>query len=220
MKIIWHGHSCISIETISGYRILVDPFITGNPTSDLEINRVKVDTIILTHAHADHVGDTVALAKRSNCDVICNVELADYLKEKHNLHAYGMNIGGQNKFVFGTVKFTQAIHSSSYEGQTLGVAAGVLISDEISTIYHAGDTALFSDLKLLPPVNCAFLPIGDYYTMGIDDAIKAATLIDSEMFIPIHYNTFSEIEQNPYEFINKLPDANGMVPEIGEEIEL
>ncbi len=220
MELSWHGHSCVYINTIQNHEILIDPFITGNPMSDLDLDTLSVDTIIITHAHADHLGDTVRLARRTLCDVICNVELAEYLKKEYDLHTHGLNIGGRGKFSFGSVKFVQAIHSSSYNGLELGLAAGVVIHDDISTVYHAGDTALFSDMALVGKVDICCLPIGDYYTMGIDDAIKAASLIQSDLFIPIHYNTFSTIEQNPYEFINKLPEANGLVPEIGEVIEL
>lgn len=219
MKISWHGHSCISITTISNYKILIDPFISGNPLSDLDVNTIKVDTIILTHAHEDHVGDTIALAKRTNADVIANVELAAELS-KHGIHTHGMNIGGQYKFVFGTVKFVPALHSSSYEGKELGLAAGLVVSDEISTVYHMGDTALFSDLKLVPHSDLCFIPIGDYYTMGIEDALKASELIDSDCFIPIHYDTFPLIEQNPYEFTNRLKEIKGLVLEVGEELEI
>lgn len=219
MKISWHGHSCVRITTINNYKIIVDPFITGNDLSDLDLETLKVDTIILTHAHSDHVGDTIAIAKRTHADVITTVELAEEL-EKQGVNTHGMNIGGQYKFVFGTVKFVPAIHSSSYEGREMGLAAGVVVSDEISSVYHMGDTALFSDLSLVPHTHACFIPIGDYYTMGIDDAVKAASLIDSDLFIPIHYDTFPIIEQNPYEFTNKLPLVNGVVPDIGEEIEL
>ena len=219
MKISWHGHSCVQIRTIGNHRIIIDPFIRGNDLSDLDVNSLRVDTIILTHAHADHVGDTIEIAKKTNADVIAIVELADELR-KHGISAHGMNIGGEHAFAFGSVKFVPAIHSSSYEGREMGLAAGVIVNDEISTIYHCGDTALFSDMQLIPHTNACFIPIGDNYTMGINDAVKAATYIDSDLFIPIHYDTFPIIEQNPYEFTNKLPLVNGLVPDIGEEIEL
>lgn len=219
MKISWHGHSCVRINTISNYKIIIDPFVSGNDFSDLDLKTLKVDTIILTHAHKDHVGDTIEIAKRNNANVIAIVELADELAT-HGISTHGMNIGGSYKTAFGSVKFVPAIHSSTYEGKPMGLAAGVLISDDISTVYHCGDTALFSDMSLVPHSNVCFIPIGDNFTMGIDDAVKAATIIDSDLFIPIHYDTFPVIEQNPYEFTNKLPQVNGLVPDIGEEIEV
>lgn len=219
MKFTWHGHSCVSLITWDGTRILIDPFITNNPTSDLDPDTVDADIIILTHGHNDHVGDTVAIAKRCDATVVAIVELADYLQTQ-GLRTHGMNRGGQWTFDFGSIKFVPALHSSSYNGQYMGEACGVVISDGSARVYHAGDTAFFSDMKYVGSVDVCFLPIGDLYTMGIDDAVLASEFIDSQLFVPIHYNTFPALKQNPYEFINRLKKNNGMVPEVGESVEL
>lgn len=219
MRISWHGHACVIIKTLSTHQIIIDPFITGNVNSDLNPETLNVDFIILTHAHSDHIGDTEQLARNNDALIIANDELAKFFAEK-GYRTHGMNLGGSFSFPFGKVKLTLAYHSSTYNGIPLGQAAGVIVDDGASRIYHAGDTALFSDMKLIEPVSVALLPIGDNYTMGIDDAVKAASFIDAEQFIPIHYNTFAVIKQNPYDFINRLPDLNGYVPEVGEIIDL
>lgn len=222
MKCSWHGHSVVQIETINNYKIIIDPFITGNDACDLEVDQVDVDFIVLTHGHSDHVGDALAIAKNTKAPIVAMVELADFM-ESQGANTHPMNIGGTAYFPFGSIKMTLAHHSSSYdfEGETIpmGLAAGVIIDDGASKLYHAGDTALFMDMQLISPVDIAFLPIGDNYTMGIKDAVKAVNLIQPKKVVPIHYNTFPIIEQNPYEFINRLDDGNGLVPKIGEIIE-
>lgn len=132
-----------------------------------------------------------------------------------------MNLGGSHTFPFGKVKLVPALHSSTYNLEdgtllNLGLPAGVVVDDTVQKIYHAGDTALFSDMKLIGPVDVAFLPIGDNFTMGIEDALKAVELLQCEWAIPIHYNTFPLIKQNPYDFINRLDEGNGLVPNIGK----
>ncbi|QIK69149.1 metal-dependent hydrolase [Erysipelothrix sp. HDW6C] len=219
MKFSWHGHSCIYLEAMNGCRIIIDPFIIGNELSDLDPESLDVDYIILTHGHADHVGDTLEIAKRTGATVIAVAELAEFM-EKRGAKAHGMNIGGRFEFDFGSVKFVHAQHSSSYDGFYMGEPAGIVVDDGYATIYHAGDTALYSDMSLIGSVDVAFLPIGDNYTMGIDDALKAAQRVPSELYVPIHYNTFPVIEQNPYEFVNRLDGENGLVPEIGDLIEI
>lgn len=223
MKISWHGHSCIRIETLSNHTLIFDPFISGNPTTDLDPKSLSVDYIVLTHAHNDHIGDTALIAKNTRATIIANPEIADFFEDQ-GFKTHGIGTGGQFRFDFGTLKFTHAIHGSTYnyQGQqlALGVACGVVLDDGVTKVYHAGDTGLFSDMSLIGPVNVALLPIGDNYTMGIADAITAAQLVNAELVIPIHYSTFPLIQQNPYEFINRLPNNNGYVPQVGEVIEL
>ncbi|WP_028274543.1 metal-dependent hydrolase [Atopococcus tabaci] len=226
MKAAWHGHSAVSIETNNGTHLLIDPFITGNELSDLDAEAVEADVILLTHAHADHVGDTVQIAKRNDSLVIANVELADYLATQ-GLRTHGMQMGGKREFDFGTVKMTRAIHGSSLEidGKpfTLGLAAGFLFTADGKTLFHAGDTSLFSDLSLigrLHDIELAFIPIGDNFTMGPEDAVLAAEWLKAKQVVPVHYNTFELIKQDPEKFIQQLPEGVGVVPEIGEPIRL
>lgn len=226
MKLSWHGQSCIKIVTDSGHYILIDPFITGNNMSDLDPNTVEADVIILTHAHEDHIGDTEPIAQRTGALIVSTVEIAAFFEAK-GLKTHGMQMGGKHLFEFGEVKLTQAIHGSSYEidGKpfTLGLAAGVLFTADGQTIYHAGDTALFSDMKLIgayKKINVAFLPIGDNFTMGPEDAAIAAQFVQAEKVVPIHYNTFPLIEQDGKGFCDSLPEEQGLYLEVGQEFEL
>lgn len=227
MKLSFHGHSVVKVET-SGTSIIIDPFIRGNGKTDLKVDDIKVDYILLTHGHNDHVGDTVEIAKKNNATVIAPFELATWLGwQGVNVHA--MQIGGSHQFDFGAVKLTQAFHGSSIENeeaQTItytGMPAGLLVKAEGKTVYHAGDTALFSDMKLIGELNevdVAFLPIGDNFTMGIEDAVIAAKWLKAKQVVPIHYNTFPVIEQDPIIFMKQLPDGVGKVLEIGDGIEI
>ncbi|MGY3778269.1 metal-dependent hydrolase [Isobaculum melis] len=226
MQYSWHGQSCVQIKTDTGKTILIDPYITGNPLSDLHAETVEADVIILTHGHNDHVGDTEQIAKRTDALIIGNAEIADYFSFK-GLKTHGMHIGGQHVFDFGTVKLTPAIHGSTLqvgnELITLGIAAGILFTENEKTIYHAGDTALFTDMKLIgeqQEIDVAFLPIGDNYTMGPADASLAAQFIKAKKVIPMHYNTFPLISQNPVAFIERLEEGQGYVPAIGEVMTL
>lgn len=222
MKISWHGQSCIQIQTNSGVTILIDPFITGNPKSDLDPTTVKADVIFLTHAHNDHIGDTEPIAKRTGALIVANVEIASFF-EKKGFKTHGMQMGGKHQFEFGEVKMTQAIHGSSYETEgeaiTLGLAAGIVFSADGQTIYHAGDTALFTDMKLIgayKAIDVAFLPIGDNFTMGPEDAMSAASYLQAKKVVPIHYNTFPLIKQNAEEFCISLPENQGLALKVGE----
>ncbi|OIJ10942.1 metal-dependent hydrolase [Anaerobacillus arseniciselenatis] len=211
MKLTYHGHSVVLIEA-NGKKIIIDPFITGNGQTTLNAEELKVDVILLTHGHNDHVGDTVQLAKKNDATVVAPFELATFLGWK-GVNVHPMHIGGAHQFDFGTVKLTQAFHGSAYveeENQKIvytGMPAGILFTAEEKTIYHAGDTALFSDMKVIGErnnVDVAFLPIGDNFTMGPEDAAVAASWLKARKVVPIHYNTFPVIEQDPKAFVAML----------------
>ncbi|WP_405152445.1 metal-dependent hydrolase [Paenibacillus sp. FSL K6-0108] len=227
MKVSYHGHSVVKIET-NGKTILIDPFITGNSNTDLDAATVQADVILLTHGHGDHVGDTVDIAKRNDALVIASPELADMLGWEH-VRTHPMSIGGSYTFDFGKVKITQAFHSSSYvnpETKTIiytGMPTGILFTAEDKTVYHAGDTGLFYDMKVIGErndIDLAFLPIGDNHTMGPEDAALATDWLQAKQAIPIHFNTFRFIKQDPQSFVSLLPIGVGKVLEPGEGIEL
>ncbi len=219
MKIQFHGHACFSIITEDywgnfheiGKHLLIDPFITGNPVAQISADDLNPDYILLTHGHHDHIGDTVAIAKRTGCKVICVPELESYLHRKGVTNTHGMNIGGGYQFDFGIVKMTSALHSSGLEedGQVIymGNPVGFLIKAEGKTIYHAGDTGLSHEMTLLGNANridVAMLPIGGNYTMDVNDAMLAARALRAKQIIPMHYNTFPAIEQNENFYANQL----------------
>ncbi len=223
MKLRYFSHSAFQVTTNSGTAILIDPFLDGNPTSPVKSDDVKADYIILTHAHGDHLGDTFKIAKKHNATVIAVNELADYCTS-NGLNAHNMHIGGGFNFDFGRVKFTIAHHGSLTPDNHFGGApAGVLITADDKTLYHAGDTGLFLDMKLIGEMNnidYALLPIGDNFTMGVDDAVKAVEFLNTDVSIPMHYNTFPVIEASPNEFKAKV-EALGKksnILEYGQEI--
>ncbi|MHC9532369.1 metal-dependent hydrolase [Dellaglioa sp. L3N] len=220
MKITWLGQSSVQILTNDKITILIDPFIKDNPLVKTTVEELNPDYILVTHAHADHVGDTIELAKKSNATVIAITDLATYFKGE-GLTVEPLNFGGQLKLPFGSVKLVPAWHTAALvingKPRTLGVAAGFELHVDGKVLYHAGDTALFSDMKLvnhMQPVDLAFLPIGDSYTMGIEDAAIAAEFVQAKKVVPIHYNTFVRIEQDPVEFVQLLNDGVGIIPEI------
>jgi L-ascorbate metabolism protein UlaG (beta-lactamase superfamily) len=223
LKITYYGHSVFLLDD-SKTKLIIDPFLNGNPFAPIKPKDVKVDYIIVTHGHGDHLGDSVEIAKQNNATIIAVNELANYVAGK-GAKAHNMHIGGAFNFPFGKVKFTIAHHgSSSSEGIYTGEPSGVLVTIGNKTVYHAGDTGLFSDMKLIGevnPVDVFLVPIGDNFTMGIDDATKAVELVNPGFSIPMHYNTFPIIQVNPSEFINNIlaKGFRGKVMEIGETIE-
>ncbi|MFS0725605.1 metal-dependent hydrolase [Paenibacillus sp. 1P07SE] len=229
MKITFLGHSCIQIET-GTHTLLIDPFLTGNPVAAREASEIKADAVLLTHGHNDHVGDAESIAKRNGAVIIAPNELAVYMGWQ-GCKTHPMHIGGAHTFDFGRVKLTQAYHGSGLELPDeqqivyMGMPAGLLLELEGKTIYHAGDTGLFGDMKLLGErhqIDLALLPIGDNFTMGPEDALLAAQWVQAKRVIPIHYNTFPLIEQDGRAFAEALGDAGieGLVLEPGESWEL
>lgn len=229
MNITYHGHSCIQI-TQGGQSLIIDPFLTGNSLAAVKPEEIDVQYILLTHAHGDHIGDTIAIAKRCNATVVATHELATYLGWQ-GLEVHGMNIGGSFSFGWFTAKMTQAFHSSGLvleEEQRIiyaGMPAGFLVTVGENTVYHVGDTGLFSDLKLIGDrhkIDVAFVPMGDNYTMGPDDALQAAEWIGAGLTIPVHYDTFPVIKQDVEGFVRRLAEKGirGRFVKPGESFEI
>ncbi len=197
VKITWFGHASLALD-IDGTRVLVDPFLSGNPLNTADPATLEADYILLTHGHADHVGDTVAIAKRTGATVIGNFEVANWIAGQGVQNTQGMNPDGMYDFGFARIGLTIAFHSSSmpdgsYGGQPNGI---VITTPNDKTIYLAGDTALFSDMQLIGErgIDLAVLPIGGYYTMGPAESLLAVKFIRPRMVLPVHYNTFPVIQ--------------------------
>ncbi len=218
MKLSFIGHSCFLIESAVG-RVVVDPFLTGNPQATLSPDQVEVDAVLLTHGHGDHVGDAAAIARRLNVPVVAVYELATLLGWQ-GVDARAQHIGGACQYPFGRVKFTHATHGTGHIDEAnhtityCGGAAGLLYSAEGQTVYHLGDTGLTSDLALVgrrEAVDVALVPIGDHYTMGPQDAAEAVAMIGPAKVVPCHYNTFPAIAQDPQDFVRAVGDAAEVV---------
>lgn len=225
MKIIFYGHACFGI-TVGDAHLLVDPFITPNPKAEhINIDDIKADYILITHAHQDHIADVETIAKRTNAMIISNFEIANYFDER-DFENHPMNHGGQWDFEFGNLKYVNAIHTSSFpDGSYGGQPGGFVIEGEHKNIYIAGDTALTMDMKLIPlhtKLDLAILPIGDNFTMGIKDAILASNFVECDKVLGCHYDTFGYIEIDHEEAKRQFFDAGKdlMLLAIGESIEL
>lgn len=226
MKITFYGHSSLALE-IGGKHILVDPFISGNPlvNGKIDINDLKADYILLTHAHEDHTLDAEAIAKNTGAVIVSNFEIATYY-EKMGIKVHPMNHGGKWNFDFGTVKYVVAMHTSSFaDGTYGGQPGGFVIEGERKNIYIAGDTALTMDMKLIPlytKLDLAILPIGDNFTMDVDDAIIASDFVECDKVMGVHFDTFGFIEIDHDEAKKKFYDAGKdlMLFNVGESFEL
>ncbi|KEO82082.1 metal-dependent hydrolase [Tumebacillus flagellatus] len=228
MKLTYLGHSTFLVEA-DGKRVIIDPFLEHNPKATLKPADVKVDAVLLSHAHFDHIADALPIAKANDCPIITNFELSEYYA-KHGVKSHGLSIGGGFNFDFGRVKLTLAFHGAGLDipGKDIvygGSPAGILLTMGGKTIYHAGDTGLFGDMKLIGEMNkldAALLPIGDNFTMGPDDALVAASWLKAGVTVPMHFNTFPLIEQDPQAFVNRLSEfgLKGAALEPGASVEI
>jgi L-ascorbate metabolism protein UlaG (beta-lactamase superfamily) len=206
VRLTFHSHACFGIDA-GGTSLLVDPFLSGNPLADVTAEEVDADYILISHGHGDHVGDAVAIAQRTGAMTISNFEIHDWLLAQGVARAHPLHIGGGFDFPFGRVKLTIAHHGSVLpDGCYGGNPAGFLLSLQGKKIYHACDTGLFYDMKLIGEegLDLAILPIGDNFTMGPEDALRAVDLLEPKVVIPIHYNTFEVIKQDPYAFARRV----------------
>ncbi len=208
MNIRFLGHACFELSD-GATTVLIDPFLTGNPKAAIAAEDANATTILLTHGHGDHIGDTVAIAKRTGAPVVAIVELANELGEE-GVTVHDPNLGGTVKFDWGWVKLVPAWHTSTTPKGTVNTPAGLLVKFGDTLVYHLGDTCLFSDMQLIArptPVDVALMCIGGHYTMDRIDGVEAAKLIGAKTIIPCHYNTFPPIETDADAFKSDVESA-------------
>ena len=214
----WYGHSTLGIVT-AGYHLLVDPYFTGNPAASTTADKVEADYILVSHGHGDHLGDTIPIAKRTGATVISNNEIANWM-DKQGLEVHGQHIGGGYRYPFGYLKLTQALHGSILpDGSYGGNPAGFLLTtNEGKKIYMACDTGLFGDMSLIGDegLDLALIPIGDNFTMGPDDALRAVKFLHPKVIIPIHYNTWDLIAQDPQAWADRVREETSTRVEVLE----
>lgn len=213
-RVTWFGHGCLQIET-DGHTLLIDPFLTDQPTAAAKADQVAPNFILVSHGHNDHVGDTVAIAKRTGATVICNFEISQWLERQGVKNVHPQHLGGGHTYPFGRVKLTIAHHGSALpDGSYGGNPCGFLFYLNGGNIYHAADTGLFADMALIGEegIDLAILPIGDNFTMGPDDALRAVKLIKPNRVIPVHYNTWELIAQDGEAWASRVTAETQTVP--------
>jgi L-ascorbate metabolism protein UlaG (beta-lactamase superfamily) len=225
VEITYHGHACFSVK-VNGTNLLIDPYLGDNPLSDIDPQDVEADYILISHGHGDHVGDAVEIAKRTGAMVISNFEIQGWMEAQGIESTHGLHIGGGYDFPFGRVKLTIAHHGSALpDGSYGGNPAGFLLTLAGKKLYFACDTGLFYSMKLIGEegLDVAVLPIGDNFTMGPDDALRAVKLLEPNLVIPSHYDTFDVIHQDPHAFVERVEaetSAKGMVLKPGDTYRL
>jgi L-ascorbate metabolism protein UlaG (beta-lactamase superfamily) len=208
----WYGHATLGLET-GGYRLLIDPFFQGNPAAAAQADQVDADFILITHGHGDHVGDAVSIARRTGATVISNAEISGWLGKQGLEKRHAQHIGGGFRHPFGYLKLTLALHGSALpDGSNGGNPVGFLLTtSDAKKIYIAGDTGLFGDMRLIGEegIDLAVIPIGDNYTMGPDDALRAVKMLSPKNVIPIHFGTWDVINQDPQDWAARVVKETG-----------